>query len=178
MKRSDLEHVIRAAADISGSTDIVIIGSQAILGAYPNPPAECVRSVEADGFPLSAPEKSLEIDSIIGELSDFHSTHGYYFHGVGPETAKLPIGWESRLVTLANSNTLPGRGFCIEIHDLAAAKLAAYREKDLEYVKVLLDRRYIFRTTLIERVMTLPVDKPRQTLILEWIEAATKVAEP
>ncbi len=30
-------------------------------------------------------------------------TFGYYAHGVGPETAKAPAGWEQRLVRVAVS---------------------------------------------------------------------------
>ena len=46
MNRSQLEHVIRAAATIAGDTEIVVIGSQAILGHYPEAPAELLGSAE------------------------------------------------------------------------------------------------------------------------------------
>jgi hypothetical protein len=36
LKRSELEHLIRAAATISGDDEIVVIGSQAVLGQLPN----------------------------------------------------------------------------------------------------------------------------------------------
>lgn len=36
MKRSELEHIIRASGEIAGDDEIVIIGSQAILGQFPN----------------------------------------------------------------------------------------------------------------------------------------------
>ena len=39
MTRSELEHLIRAAADIANDDDIVVIGSQAILGQFPDAPA-------------------------------------------------------------------------------------------------------------------------------------------
>jgi len=46
MRRRDLEHVIRAAADLADDDEIVVIGSQAILGQYPDAPAElCVSTV-------------------------------------------------------------------------------------------------------------------------------------
>ena len=48
MNREQLEHVIRAAASIAGETRIVIIGSQAILGSFPDAPASLVTSMEAD----------------------------------------------------------------------------------------------------------------------------------
>jgi hypothetical protein len=40
MTRSQLEHVIRAAATIAGDTEIVVVGSQAMLGRYPDAPPE------------------------------------------------------------------------------------------------------------------------------------------
>ena len=46
MNRAELEHVIQAAAEITGD-EIVVIGSQAILGQFPNAPAPLLRSMEA-----------------------------------------------------------------------------------------------------------------------------------
>lgn len=43
MRREQLEHLIRAAATIADDDEIVVIGSQAILGAFPDAPAELVR---------------------------------------------------------------------------------------------------------------------------------------
>ena len=37
--RSELEHLIRSAADIANDDEIVVIGSQAILGQFPEAPA-------------------------------------------------------------------------------------------------------------------------------------------
>ena len=48
MTRAQLEHLIRAAAQISQQRELVIIGSQAILGQYPNAPASLLTSMEAD----------------------------------------------------------------------------------------------------------------------------------
>jgi len=47
MRRQDLEHVIRAAATIAQDDEIVVVGSQAILGQFPEPPAELCVSAEA-----------------------------------------------------------------------------------------------------------------------------------
>lgn len=38
MRRSELEHLIRAAAAVTNQYEIVIVGSQSILGAVPEPP--------------------------------------------------------------------------------------------------------------------------------------------
>lgn len=56
MKRSELEHLIRAAGAITNDKEIVVIGSQAILGQFPNAPAPLLVSAEADLFPLHRPE--------------------------------------------------------------------------------------------------------------------------
>ena len=67
-----LEHVIRAAATISGDSEIVVVGSQAILGRYPDAPAELLVSADADVYPRHHPERSDLVDGAIGELSAFH----------------------------------------------------------------------------------------------------------
>ena len=91
MNREQLEHVIRAAAANADTDQIVIVGSQSILGAYPEVPHPVLcRSMEADVFPLESPQNSILIDGAIGERSIFHETFGYYAHGVAPETAVLP----------------------------------------------------------------------------------------
>jgi hypothetical protein len=98
MRREDFEHVVAAAAEASGETELVVVGSQAILGSFPNAPASVLPLMEADLCPLHHPEKADEIDGSLGDGSWFHRTHGYYAHGVGPETASVPAGWEARLV--------------------------------------------------------------------------------
>ena len=47
----------------------------------------------------------------------------------------LPEGWQERLIVISNPNTLSVRGWCLEVHDLAIAKLVAGREKDLDFVE-------------------------------------------
>lgn len=46
MNRAQLEHIIRASAAIAGDDEIVVIGSQAILGQFPTPPEELVERDE------------------------------------------------------------------------------------------------------------------------------------
>ena len=105
MNRPQLEHIIRAAAGNADTTEIVVIGSQAILGTYPDAPDELLVSMEADVFPRDRPEDSILIDGGIGERSIFHETFGYYAHGVDETTATLPAGWRERLVPIRNENT-------------------------------------------------------------------------
>ncbi len=143
MKRGDLEHIIRAAGSIADTQQLVIIGSQAILGSFQEAPADLTTSQEADIYPLDAPEKADLIDGSIGERSPFHETFGYYAHGVGPETAVLPANWQSRLVPVRNENTCGVTGLCLSAVDLAISKLAAGREKDLQFVTTMLMHRLV-----------------------------------
>jgi len=112
-----------------------------VLGQFPQAPDELLVSIEADVFSLRDPADSELIDGSIGEGASFHQTFGYYAHGVSEETAILPAGWRERLVTLHNENTGTGTGLCLEIHDLAASKLVAGREKDLAFLAGLLRHR-------------------------------------
>jgi len=56
MKRADLEHVIAAAATISGDDEIIVVGSQAMLATYPEAPGALLQSVEADLYPRNRPD--------------------------------------------------------------------------------------------------------------------------
>ncbi|HSI58793.1 MAG TPA: hypothetical protein VLA16_14640 [Ideonella sp.] len=59
MNRQELEHLIRAAAAITNEYEIVVVGSQSILGAAPDAPAFLLQSMEADMYPLHHPEPEL-----------------------------------------------------------------------------------------------------------------------
>lgn len=158
MNRAQLEHVIRASAAISGDDEIVVIGSQSILGQFPAAPPELCVSNEADVYPKNKPEMADVIDGAIGELSMFHDTFGYYAQGVAPETATLPRGWESRLIAVSNPNTRGATGWCLEAHDLVLAKYAAGREKDHEFVADAIRHRLVDPDELLRRLADLPVD--------------------
>lgn len=48
MKRSELEHLILAAGSIADHSEIVVIGSQSVLGQFPDAPVTLLVSAEAD----------------------------------------------------------------------------------------------------------------------------------
>ncbi|MCC6215876.1 MAG: hypothetical protein IT376_13510 [Polyangiaceae bacterium] len=100
MTRAQLEHLIGAACTIADDPELIIVGSQSVLGQFPDAPAELLVSMEADVYPRNRPERAELIDGSIGELSMFHETFGYSADGVGPQTATLPHGWERRLVAI------------------------------------------------------------------------------
>jgi hypothetical protein len=156
MNRVQIEHILRAAAQITGERLFVIVGSTSILAQYPNPPEELVLSREVDIYPKNRPDLTDEIDGAIGQGSHFEETHGYYADGVSPETAVLPYDWEVRAIQLTNENTGGAIGLAPEIHDLAVAKLYAGREKDVEWVKAVATHGLIDIEELSRRMEKLP----------------------
>lgn len=143
MTRSQLEHIIRASGAIAEVHQLVIIGSQAILGPYPEAPSELLSSMEADVFPLHNTELADLIDGSIGEDSFFHETFGYYAHGVSPDAAVLPRNWISRLIRIQNDNTNDVEGLCLSPVDIAISKLLAGRKKDLSFVKKMIESNMV-----------------------------------
>jgi len=152
MTRSELEHLIRAAGTISDDSEIVVIGSQSVLGQFPDAPDSLLMSAEADLFPLHNPERAELIDGSIGEGSPFHELYGYYAQGVGEETATLPAGWRDRLIRVSNPNTHGVTGLCLEVHDLAISKYVAGREKDIEFTRELARHGMTDADTLLKRL--------------------------
>lgn len=171
MKRKELEHLIRAAAAITDQYEIMVIGSQSILGSVPNAPEFLLQSMEADVYPLHRPDLADLIDGAIGELSPFEDRFGYYAQGVGPETAVLPVGWEGRVVKIQNENTDLKIGYCLEPHDLAASKLAAGREKDWPFVETMLRYKIVDHATLLERIAALPISSECKERLNRWVSA-------
>jgi len=152
MTRPQLEHIIRAAGAIADTQDVVVIGSQAVLGQFPDAPPELLISTEADVFPRNDPARSDLIDGSIGEGSPFDREFGYYAHGVDETTAILPEGWRERLILVSGENTRFVRGWCLEVHDLAIAKYAAGREKDLDFTRALVRHGMVSRAVLEQRL--------------------------
>lgn len=177
MKRSELEHLIRAAAAITNQYEIVVVGSQSILGAFPDAPDSLLLSMEADLFPLKRPDLADLIDGAIGELSPFEERFGYYAQGVGPETAVLPPGWEDRLVRIQNSNTDLKIGYCLEPHDLAVSKLVAGREKDLAFVEAMLRHLPVEPSVLKARLQFVSIPEAMRVRLRRWLDARCQERE-
>ncbi|HEX6456609.1 MAG TPA: DUF6036 family nucleotidyltransferase [Solirubrobacterales bacterium] len=175
MRRDEFEHVIAAAAEVSGESEIVVVGSQAILGTVPDPPKAMLFSMEADVYPLHDPDKAVEIDASLGDGSQFHGTFGYYAHGVGPETAKAPAGWEERLIRVEIAPRV-GRAtgavaLCLEPHDLVLAKCVAGRERDWEFAETAIEAGLVRIEELLGRIPDLPEPPADRAYVRRMIEA-------
>lgn len=172
MNREQLSHVLRAAVRIAEDGEVIVLGSQAILGTYGDGelPTEATRSIEVDVAFRHDPDekKSDKVDTSIGELSQFHEEYGYYGQGVSITTAVLPRGWEGRVVTF-NALDHPD-AVCIDAHDLVVAKLVAGREKDFEFAAALIEHDLIDVETLKSRVDLLDQPGAVKERVLENID--------
>jgi len=175
MTREELEHIIRASGDVTDQYEFVIVGSQSMLGPVPHPQDVFTVSMEADIYPLQAPELADRIDGAIGEGSQFHQTHGYYAQGVGPDTAVLPSNWMDRVHRIQNGNTNDRVGYCLDVVDLFLAKAAAGRDKDREFCMALFEHGYVTPAGVLELVPFMPLeDKQQRALratIRRWVNA-------
>jgi hypothetical protein len=180
VKREQLEHVLRAASRIVDERDFLVVGSAAVLGTFDDDqlPFEATRSDEADLAPYNDPdgEKSLMVEGSLGQGSQFHVTFGYYADGVDFRTAIAPSGWQERLVPFATPGCGDGRGWCLERHDLAAAKLAAGRQKDYEFIEALLDAGLLDLAMIAARLELLPRDRVLPGVLAKaraWVKGRT-----
>jgi hypothetical protein len=185
LRREDFNHVIAAAAAVSGERVFVVIGSQAVLGSVEQPPESMLASMEADIYPRDDPAKAAEIDANLGDGSQFQSTYGYYAHGVGPETAKAPAGWMERLVSVEVPPRVHQKqaavALCLELHDLILAKCAAGRGRDWDYAEEALAAGLVDLDQLMSRIADLPIDDPAQRRVramLAGIARKLDIGEP
>ena len=174
MTREELEHIIRASGVITNQYEFVIVGSQSMLGAVPYPEEVFTVSMEADIYPLQAPELADQIDGAIGEGSQFHQTFGYYAQGVGPDTATLPKDWMQRVYRIQNGNTEERVGYCLDVPDLFLAKASAGRDKDREFCMALFEYGYVTPARVLSLVPFMPIDEKEQRMLRATIRRWAK----
>jgi hypothetical protein len=146
MKKRHVEHILRAAAAITGEKQLIVVGSQALHAKFPDVADEIVMSVEVDLIAKKNTSRTEWLNAI-GQDSQFHVTYGYYADPVDEGTAILPKGWKGRLVNLAAGEVT---GLCLDPHDLAISKYVARREKDLLFTRELARRGYTRKARLLE----------------------------
>ena len=158
MKKSQLELALSSAGRIARDTEFIVFGSQSILGTVTTPPRACLVALEVDLYPRNHPQALPLIVAALGRRSIFSRKNGFFVDCVTPDLAAFPEGWTERLVPFRTKRTEGVTGWCAELHDVAASKLAAGREKDLTYVRALLVAKLIKPVILEERISTLPIN--------------------
>ena len=78
MRRDQLEHVIRTACQIIGAPEVIVVGSQSILGTYREEqlPRAATMSVEVDVLPIAESNEETArladlIEGVAGEFSPY-----------------------------------------------------------------------------------------------------------
>ena len=176
MKREELEDAIRHATRATEQREVLVIGSQAILGSYDETqlPERATLSEEVDIAPITDDEEytlATLIDVNLGEWSQFHVDHGFYVQGVNVTTAVLPNGWEARTVQVAPDGPNGPLARCLDPHDLCAAKLVRGEEKDLEFVGALVEAGLIDPASLVRICKKLPVSESRRDVTIRRAQA-------
>ena len=166
MTRQELDHVLRAAGDLTGHKRFVLVGSTAIFAWHESVPEIMALSREADLYASDVSDE--EADRIsdelenIGQLSTFDETHGYYADGVSPYTAVLPVDWKERSKLYVS----PGGNGVVAIvphpEDIALSKLCAGRDKDLDWVGAAHASGLIELATVAARAEKLPDRTPEE----------------
>ncbi len=157
MKKQQVDHILRAAGRITGEKQFVIIGSQSLHGKFPDIADDIVRSVEVDLIAKKNSDRTEWLNAI-GQDSPFHQSFGYYADPVDDTSAVLPKGWKGRLVNLPPGDTEGVRGLCLDPHDLAIAKYAAGREKDIAFNREMVVRGIVIQEQLLDLLETTAID--------------------
>ncbi len=178
MRHDELVHVLATIKALTKGEKAIVLGSQAVLASISREQVGLLddasknalfQSMEADvAFPgrLELPEL---VDDTIGLDSPFFETFGYHAEGVEIEIAVLPRGWEQRLTPFTDhdQNVL---GYCLDLHDLATAKLVAGRNKDEVFIQALVREKLLHGDVLKARILS--TNLPRDRKLLYWERAA------
>lgn len=155
--------------------DMLIIGSQAILGTYAESalPDAAVASIEVDIAFLDDPDyaKGDLVDAVLGEMSEFHEKFGVYGQGVEVKTAVLPRGWRERVIVQQYPGVAHPVRF-LEKHDLVISKLVAGREKDLDFASALIGAGLVTWSILLERAQSMhaELEPPRWDRLIQTVQ--------
>jgi hypothetical protein len=112
LRRSDIDHVLRAAASLIGFTRFVMIGTGAVIAIARQIPVAMMQTEEIDIYAEEATDPDWVSDLIDGSMrrdSQFRRTFGYYGDGVSPSTAVMPSDWRSRADVYVTRMALPAR---------------------------------------------------------------------
>ena len=165
MRRDQLEHAIRTACQIIGQPAVIVVGSQSILGTFDETelPESAHMSREIDILPMGDDNDEVQrladmIEGVAGEFSPYEELHGFSIDGGDLTTSALPDGWRERLVKVHNVNTAaPGgqpvfTGWCLDKEDLCVTKICAFREKDRDFVRDLIEAGLVEPTVIVSRL--------------------------
>ena len=134
MNLDALFDLLRAARELCGHREYVVVGSLSVLGLAEVAaiPADMTVSIDADCYTKSDPARIFDLQDALGEGSSYHRAHGIYLDPVSPKLPTLPDGWEQRLIRLLRDDLIAS---FLEPNDAAISKLARGEPRDLRWVQ-------------------------------------------
>lgn len=154
MRLDSLKHITRAVLAMVEAERIVVFGASSLLAQFPelgeleNSPLQSTYDADLIPYPFEE-EVGMMLDESFGEDRVFHQRFGYHADIVRPKvTETFPTGWENRLTALPDVDSV----FCLEAHDMAAAKCLLGREKDCVQLCFLLAGDYLDPKLIKERI--------------------------
>lgn len=124
--------------------------------------ADLAQRYSEDALP-SVATMSMEIDILpIADTNEETARLADDIDGVDLETSVLPGGWRGRVVRVQNENTaaVGGEpvftGWCLDKEDLCVAKLCAFRNKDQDFVRALLEADLVDSRIIAAQLSTVP----------------------
>jgi hypothetical protein len=176
LRRSDIDHILCAAASLSGHSRFVMIGTGAVIATVRHIPVVMMQTQEIDIYAEDVADPELIsdlIDGSIGRDSPFHRTFGYYGDGVSPRTAVMPLDWRNRAVEYVTPDGL-ATAVCPSADDIAIAKLCAWREKDQAWLREAFNSGIARRERVGVLLRTeLPTEAPAPDELARRLVAAT-----
>jgi hypothetical protein len=174
VRKSDLFELVAAIKSLAPEEIPIIVGSQAVHFITNFPPEIVQQSIECDFLLIvGKSETRVAINKKLGVFSQYQVEHGFYADALGLATVVLPTGWEERMQSFKGED-----GNMIvkvaEIHDVAASKLIAGREKDFIFLKELFLREFIKMDVFLERAKLIQA-MPQSNVLTSRLENLSKV---
>lgn len=178
MRLDSLKHLTRVVAETAEAEKIVVFGSASLLPWFPelgdDHGGPLSKTFDADMVPLPFDEEvGMMLFKTFGRLRAFHNHFGYYADIVRPFAfEQFPNGWEDRLIPVPGVD----RAFCIEPHDMAAAKCQAGRPKDIELLALLFSTGRLKPDLVRERLREVPMREAMIVVSHRTLDQATQQA--
>jgi hypothetical protein len=173
-RRADLDHILRAAKELTGQSRFVLIGSAALIARLRNVPLSMTMSREADLYADEAEDDesvATLIDGVLGEGSSFHEQFGYYADGVSAATAVMLADWRSRSTKYIGRQAAGVTAICPEPNDIALAKICAWREKDRTWLESGLRNGMLDLSKMRARLSKMPSHAPDRNELVRRLDA-------
>jgi hypothetical protein len=173
-RRADLDHILRAAKELTGQSRFVLIGSAALIARLRSVPLSMMMSREADLYADEIEDDesvATLIDGVLGEGSSFHEQFGYYADGVSAATAVMPTDWRSRSTKYLGRQAPGVTAICPEQNDIGLAKICAWREKDRAWLKNGLGNGVLDLSKMRARLKKMPSHAPDRNELERRLDA-------